>query len=133
MAIDLDEIKKRIDESLSSPEFEEYCQERKNKRKILNKQIKRFHTKYAKKLDWVIEKLEAKYLSNAYCNKEYKLGFEPRMPLYWFLLDYARKHCRQCKNKKYLNMFTGDAYYIGSYVIQVMHGQGSVVKVEKIK
>jgi hypothetical protein len=30
-------------------------------------------------------------------------------------------------------MFTGEAYYIGSYVIQVIHGQGSAIRIDKIE
>lgn len=131
MAIDLDEISRRIDEALKSPESIEYFDRIKRRQKIQARQIKRFHTKYAKKLDWVIKKLEDKYSSNTYKDKEYKMGREPRDPLYWFLIEYARKYCRECKNKKYWNIFTGEAYYIGSYVIQVMNGQGSAVKIEK--
>ena len=51
----------------------------------------------------------------------------------WLALEYAYKYCEPCEDKKYLNMFTGEAYYIGSYVIQVMHGQGSVIRVDKVE
>ena len=51
--------------------------------------------------------------------------------VYYFVYDYALKHCKPCKDKKYWNMFTGGAYYIGSYVIQIMHGQGSVIRIDK--
>ncbi len=54
---------------------------------------------------------------------------------------YQKHHCflqqstcsSHSKYKEYLNEFTGQAYYIGSYVIQVMHGQGSVLRVDKLK
>lgn len=131
MALDLDEMSRRFDEILKSPETDLYFKKLALRQKMERKQQKRFHEKYRKRLDEVIERLEKKYESNAYKDKEYKLGFEPRCPLYYFVFDYACKYCKPCKDKKYWNMFTGGAYYIGSYVIQIMHGQGSVIRIDK--
>jgi hypothetical protein len=84
-------------------------------------------------IDGSIEKILAKYDSKEYRDKEYGKGREPREDLLWVALEYAEKYCEECTDEKYLNMFTGSAYYIGSYVIQVMHGQGSVIRIDKIK
>jgi len=84
-------------------------------------------------LDGSIEKLLAKYDSKEYRDKEYGKGREPMEDLLWVALEYAEKYCDECTDEKYLNMFTGSAYYIGSYVIQVMNGQGSVIRIDKIK
>lgn len=93
--------------------------------------VEKFKSKYENNLDYAIEKLMDKYYSDKYVNREYKIGVQPRDPLLWLVFEYASKYCKPCKNKKYLNMFTGEAYYIGSYVIQVMHGQGSVLRIDK--
>ena len=74
-----------------------------------------------------------KYYSYEYVKREYKLGYEPREPLLWLMFRYAQKYGKECNNKTYFNMFTGEAYYLGSYVIQVMHGQGSVLRIDKRK
>lgn len=111
--------------------LQEWADERIQQEAVLDSQIERFHTKYQNRLDEVIQKLKDKYESDWYWEKEYSKGREPRTPLYWLLLDYARKYCKPCEEEKYLNMFTGEAYYIGSYVIQVMHGQGSIIRIDK--
>lgn len=85
-------------------------------------------------MDLAIGRLLNKYDSSEYIQRElYKRGCEPREPFLWLALEYASKYCEPCEDEKYLNMFTCDAYYIGSYVIQVMHGQGSVIRVDKIE
>jgi hypothetical protein len=84
-------------------------------------------------IDGSIEKLLAKYDSKEYRDKEYGKGREPMENLLWVALEYAEKYCEECTDEKYLNMFTGSAYYIGSYVIQVMNGQGSVIRIDKIE
>ncbi len=85
----------------------------------------------------IIEKIIAKYDSEEYVSREYKLGYEPREELFWVLRDIAEKYGEKIKHnskkwEKYLNMFTGEAYIYEGYFVQVMHGQGSVVKIEKI-
>lgn len=74
-----------------------------------------------------------KYYSKEYVAREYKLGYEPREPLIWVLWEYAIKYGKKCRAKKYANTSTSEMYYVGSYVIQLMHGQGSVIRLDKIK
>jgi hypothetical protein len=84
-------------------------------------------------MDTAIEKLCSWYESDKYRDREYKKGYEPRESLLWLAFEYAKENCKECDDEQYLNGFTGAAYYIGSYVIQVMHGQGSVLRIDKIK
>jgi hypothetical protein len=108
--------------------------------KRLNREAE-FRTRWAERfkqhaehrLDDVLEKLIAKYDSDEYVRREYKLGYEPRETLLWVALHYAEANCEPCEDPEYANPFTGEMYYIGSYVIQVMHGQGSVIRIGKIK
>lgn len=95
--------------------------------------IEKFKARCEDDLDGAIEKLMEKYCSDAYRDREYARGVEPREPLLWLAFEYAVEHCEECKEEKYFNMFTGGAWYIGSYVIQVMHGQGSVIRIDKIE
>lgn len=111
--------------------LKEYAKKIKAEEEIKNSQLMRFHAKYANMIDEVIEHIMQKYESDAYVNKEYKLGYEPRRPLYYFLFDYATKRGDRCRDERYMNPFTGGIYYLGSYVIQIMHGQGSVIKIDK--
>lgn len=111
--------------------MKKWAEEERIKQARLDAQIERFHTKYHDKLDAVIERLMAKYYSDEYVTKEYRLGYEPREPLLWLVFEYATRYCEPCEDEEYFNDFTGSAYYIGSYVIQIMHGQGSVLRIDK--
>ena len=95
--------------------------------------VEKFRELAESDIDACLERLIEKYDSDEYVRREYSLGYEPRESLLWIALEYAKKYCKECEDEKYLNTFTGEAYYIGSYVIQVMHGQGSVIKIEKIE
>lgn len=94
--------------------------------------IERFKKYAGYRLDEVLEKIIEKYDSDEYVRREYRLGYEPRETLLWVAFNYAEEYCKPCEDPQYANTFTGAMYTIGSYVIQVMHGQGSVIKIEKI-
>jgi hypothetical protein len=85
--------------------------------------LEKLHNKFKDRIDSVIEILIKNYEKNE-CDHHQEL--------YWTLLSYAEKYGRVCNDEKYINIFTGEAYYIGSYVVQVMHGQGSFVRVDKV-
>ena len=104
-----------------------------NEEEHSNRWVERFRKWAVPDMDFAIEKLTNWYYSDKYRNREYSKGCEPRESLLWVALNFARENCRECDDEKYLNMFTGEAYYIGSYVIQVMHGQGSVIRIDKIE
>ena len=100
---------------------------------IDNSHVLRFKQKVESDLDAAIEKILAKYDSREYIERELKLGYyEPRETLLWLAFQYAQKYCKECDDEHYLNVFTAEAYYIGNYVIQLMHGQGSVIRIRKI-
>ena len=128
---------RKLKERMESPEGQEAMRKWAEKIKAdqdrLDKRIDRFHLIYKDRLDEVMVTLMDKYESKAYRDKEYKLGYEPREKLYWFMFEYARKYGKECTDKKYLNQFTGMAYYLGSYVIQVMYGQGSAILIQEIE
>lgn len=113
------------------------------------KSISEFAKKYARDLDhkarWVekfkqrcdgdlngsLKKLIDKYYSDEYRDREHKMNVEPREPLLWLAYEYASKYCKPYNGKKHINMFTADAYHFGSYVIQLMIGQGSALRIDK--
>lgn len=87
-------------------------------------------------IDASIEHLLKWYESDVYRDREYKKGYEPRENLLWVLLTVAEEYGKDCDDdtyETYSNMFTGDMYILGSYGIQVMHGQGSVIRIDKLK
>jgi hypothetical protein len=98
-----------------------------------DRNVERFKARYENNLDEVIEKLMDKYYSDEYVTREHKIGYEPREKLLWLVYEYATKYCKPCEDERYFNDFTADAYYIGSYVIQLMIGQGSALIIQNIK
>ena len=132
----MSDIVQRFKNIVNSESFQEnMAKEAKRQAKLvalLEYRIGKFHAKYKDNLDAVVERLLLKYDSNEYVQRERSLGYEPRETLLWFLFKYATHYCEACLDEKYHNEFTGGAYYIGSYVIQVMYGQGSVIRVDKL-
>jgi len=87
-------------------------------------------------IDASIEHLLHWYGSDKYRDREYKMRYEPREKLLWVLLKVAEHHGSECSEEEidaYANPFTGEMYKLGSYIIQVMHGQGSVIRIDKLK
>jgi hypothetical protein len=109
------------------------------KKKLKRKEwIERMKLRIEGDIDSSIERLLEWYESDKYRNREYARGYQPRETLLWLLLDYAVIYGEMCLDdseiyETYGNAFTGGMYRIGSYVIQVMHGQGSVIRIDKIK
>lgn len=97
-----------------------------------DRNVERFKARCENDLDGTLEKLMDKYYSDEYVRREHKIGYEPREKLLWLAYSYATKYCKPCEDEKYHNMFTADAYYIGTYVIQLMVGQGSALRIDKI-
>lgn len=121
---DSEEGKKSMDEWLEKLQREELH---------LQRWVDRVWDRIKDDIDGSIERLLNWYESDRYRDREYKMCYEPREALLWVLLDCARKYGKECDDESYANVFTGKMYVIGSFVIQVMHGQGSVIRIDKIK
>jgi hypothetical protein len=128
----LQSLKKYLESEEGKAFTKRYIERMANKQLVRQRWIEKIHTHYGNDIDSLTEKLMDKYYSDVYRDREYyKCKCEPREPLLWLLMEYAETYGKKCKNKKYYNMFTGVAYYLGSYVIQTMHGQGSVIRIDK--
>jgi hypothetical protein len=132
----IDDTFKKMMDFLNSEEGEksikEFGEKMKREDDRRDRWIEKFKELAESDIDSALSKIIEKYDSDEYVKREYSLGYEPRETLLWIAFGYASKYCKECTDEKYLNMFTDGAYYIGSYVIQVMNGQGSVIKIEKI-
>ena len=94
--------------------------------------VEKFKQRCEGDLDTAIDELIKKYYSDEYRDREYyKCKCEPREPLLWLAYEYASTYCKPYNGKKHINMFTADAYHFGSYVIQLMMGQGSALRIDK--
>ena len=130
----LENLREHMKSEEGQKSMEDYFLKKIKKDEIKESQLERFHENYSDRLEEIFEKIIHKYESSKYVNREYGLGFEPRRPLYFFMLEYAQKHGRELTDKeleKYENDFTGEIYFIQGYYIQIMHGQGSVIRIDK--
>lgn len=105
--------------------------------KIEDSQIDRFHIKYntPEKFSYIVEKILKKYRSKEYVNREYGLGRMPNEELLFFLYNYAKKYGREATDEEFEthgNCFTADLYIIHDYCFNIMNGQGTIIKVEKL-
>ncbi len=130
--IQLELLKKHLESDEGKASLKRFVEKMANRYTVRQRWVEKIHTYYGNDIDSLTEKLMDKYYSDVYRDREYgKCKCEPREPLLWVLMEYAETYGKKCKNKKYYNDFTGVAYYLGSYVIQTMHGQGSVIRIDK--
>jgi hypothetical protein len=136
--LDLDKLSKILKDSITQESVRKFFEEKEQEEELYASQAERFYQKHKDNMPIIIEKIIDKYDSDKYVRKEYKLGYQPREDLYWVLESIASKYGEKVElNKenaeKYpLNMFTGSAYTFEGYLFQVMHGQGSVVRIDQL-
>lgn len=131
--MEIDEIRKWFDSEEGKASLERSELEGKRRKAHEKRWVEKFRKWAEPDMNAAIERLLKWYESDKYVQREYKSGFEPRQPFLWIAWEYATKYCPPCEDEKYFNPFTSDAYYIGDYVIQVMLGQGSAIKLDKVK
>jgi hypothetical protein len=88
-------------------------------------------------IDGSIDHMLKWYNSDTYRDREYNKGYQPREEkLLWVLFGVAEVHGEECTDEEvdlYANTFTRSIYKLGSYAIQIMDGQGSIIAIDKIK
>ena len=87
-------------------------------------------------IDGSIDHMLKWYNSDTYRDREYDKGYQPREELLWVLFGVSEIHGEECTDEEvdlYANTFTRSIYKLGSYVIQIMDGQGSIIAIDKIK
>jgi len=131
--MDVSKLQEFLESEEGQRSMDKWAMDLANKQEHLKRWVEKFKKWAEPNIDAALEILITKYDSSEYIDREYKIGYEPREEFLWLAFEYARLYCKPCEDEKYFNMFTGEAYYIGSYVIQVMHGQGSVIRIDKIQ
>lgn len=129
----LENLKAFLETEEGKKSIEEWGKKMVREQEHRDRWVEKFKTRCENDLDGCLEKLMDKYYSDEYRDREYSKGVEPREPLLWLAYEYAIKHCKPCEDEEYHNMFTADAYYIGSYVIQLLIGQGSALRIDKVE
>lgn len=136
----LQKLKDLLDSEEGQKSIQEWVNKINNESLIKESQLERFHiSKHTRDrfvFDLLIKKLIHKYDSDKYRDKWWKLGYEPPENLYWFIFHYAEKYGKELTDEEYElygNMFVTSGYKILNYAFVRMDGQGSVVKITKIK
>lgn len=113
-----------------------YCEDVKKKQLIKEKQIQRFHEKYSHRFSEIIEKILAKYATDEYYYRWTRRGIEPEEYLLYFIFEYLMIYGQELSKTEYIkysNDFTSAIRKKDGYVVQIMYGQGSAIRVDKIK
>ncbi len=129
----LERLKAHLDSPKGQASLSAWAKKYANGIEVKDRWVEKIKKYYGDNIDLLTEKLMDKYYSKEYTDREHKMNVEPREPLLWLLRDYAVTYGKECEDEKYFNDFTAEAYYIGTYVIQLMIGQGSCIRIDKIK
>lgn len=134
----LEKLRNFLDSEEGQKSLKEYATKLNNRHIIENSQYDRFHIMFpdSDSFTGIVEKIIRKYNSDEYCNKWAKMHKESPEGLLFFLFHYAEKYGREATNDEYVTygcMFTGDMYIIHNYVFEIIHGQGSAIRVHKLK
>lgn len=127
----LEEFKAFLESDAGRESTREFAMKIQNDRQHTLRWVEKIRHRYGNNIDDLIELLVKKYSSDAYIDREYKLGREPKEELLWMVYEYAKLYCDPCNDEKFINAFTHGAYYIGRFVIQLMIGQGSTLRIDE--
>jgi hypothetical protein len=101
---------------------------------LSDKYIDKLHSMSLENRSELIDKIITKYESDEYKDREmFKLHYEPRNTLYWYLDDYAEKYGEELPNEEN-NPFPHSIRMIDNkYIVRKMYGQGTVIDVWKVE
>ena len=136
--IDIDKFKEFMESEEGEESINRYVEKLQKGREHRNRWAEKMKSWLGDDIDSGVERLLTWYESDKYRDREYKMGYQPREELLWVLYNYAVFYGEELEEdselyETYSNSFTGGMFKIGSYVIQTMHGQGSIILIDKIK
>lgn len=124
----------KLKQYLASKTKEELAEEWENitHEKFYSRWVEKLHSLSVGDRNTFIEKVVKKYNSMEYFNREYRMGYEPRCPLYILLQKYAERYGEPLP-ATYSTYFVESARSIDSkWAVRLFVGQGSFIKVERI-
>ena len=130
------DLSEYLDSEEGQKDMEKYVEKLAKDLAHTDRWIERMWERIKGDIDGSIEHMLRWYESDKYRDREYGMGFQPREELLWVLFGVAETHGEECTDEEvdlYANMFTRAIYKLGSYAIQIMDGQGSVIAIDKIK
>lgn len=124
--VDLVKILREHLDSLT-PEQKEAEWESITHEKFWSRWTEKFHNLGKEKRDEFIEKAIKKYECDEYIDKEYRLGYEPRKPLYNLFLQYGIRYGEADDTFG----TTCGAYRFDDWIVCLYIGQGSYITLKK--
>lgn len=133
MSLDIDFIKKKMEEYIGSEEHMKYCSKMKHRKKLEKRNIENIHNMSIEDRCAFIQKVYDKYTSQTYKDRELKAGYyEQRCSLYDVIFEYAIVYGKPSLYKMN-GYFTEEQYDIdGKFVIGLINGQGSSMYITPI-
>ena len=135
--LDLDKFKAFMESEEGKESIDRYIEKIQKGREHRNRWMEKMKSWLGDDVDSGVERLLAWYGSDKYRDREYKMGYQPREELLWVLFNYSVIYGEEIQEdselyETYGKTFTGGIFKIGSYIIQNMNGQGSIIAIDKI-
>ena len=130
-------IIEKLESWMKTEDFDNYIKSQEYKIKIRESQLERFYyicINNEQFLDNFIKKVNEKYSSYKYRNRESKLGRIPSEYLISFLFEFAEKYGEEASDEEYNqydNQFTTALFKYDNYYFHLMQGQGSAIHIFK--
>jgi hypothetical protein len=134
--MDIEKINAFFDSPEGQKSFEKFAEKLKREQEHKDRWTDRMWERIQSDIDGSIDRMLRWYNSDPYRDREYNKGYQPREELLWVLFGVAEVHGEECTDEEvdlYANTFTRAIYKLGSYAIQIMDGQGSIIAIDKIK
>lgn len=134
--MDIEKINAFFDSPEGQKSFEKFAEKLKREQEHKDRWTDRMWERIQSDIDGSIDRMLKWYNSDPYRDREYGKGYQPREELLWVLFGVAEIHGEECTDEEvdlYANTFTRAIYKLGSYAIQIMDGQGSIIAIDKIK
>ena len=132
----IEEINAFFDSPEGKESLEKFAEKLRREDEYKDRWVDRMWGRIQSDIDGSIDLMLKWYNSDPYRDREYAKGYQPREELLWVLFGVAETHGEECTDEEvdlYANTFTRSIYKLGSYAIQIMDGQGSIVAIDKIK
>jgi len=134
--MDIEKINAFFDSPEGQKSLEKFAEKLKREQEHKDRWTNRMWERIQSDIDGSIDRILEWYNSDSYRDREYGKGYQPREELLWVLFRIAEIHGEECTDEEvdlYANTFTRSIYKLGSYAIQIMDGQGSIIAIDKIK
>lgn len=130
----IDNLEKFFESEEGKASIEKWHNDILNEKLRLESWVNRFHNKHGEEKAFrdIVERIKKKYDSDEYHKKEYKIGYEPRKPLYDLIFEYAKAYGREATKMEWDSIacdFTAELLFLHGYYIELCQGQGAFIAI----